>query len=57
MNNRTLINNDKWDIRPNPNGSGLHICVTEDKGFFHFGIKLIGKIMRIPLYFLLRRQM
>ncbi len=53
---RTLRNTDKWDIRPNPNGSGLNICVIEEKGIFNFGMNLIGKLARIPIHLFLKRK-
>lgn len=45
----------KLDIRPNPNGSGLNICVIEEKGLVVFGMKLIRKIARIPLMLFFRQ--
>jgi len=55
MMNHTQKTNGKWDIRPNPSGNGLNICVIEEKGIFYFGINIIRKLVRIPLLFL-RRQ-
>jgi len=56
MVNQTLKNNGKWDIRPNPNGIGLNICVIEEKkGIFYYGMDLLWKLARIPLYILFRR--
>lgn len=55
MVNRTLINNDKWDIRPNPTGRGLNICVIEEKGILFFGFNIIRKLARIPIYLFFRR--
>jgi hypothetical protein len=54
--NRTLRNNDKWDIRPVPNGRGINICVLEEKGFFYFGMNLIGKLVQIPINLLIKRK-
>ena len=54
--NRTLRNNDKWDIRPVPNGRGINMCVLEEKGLFYFGMNLIGKLVQIPINLLIKRK-
>lgn len=56
MVNLSLRNSHKLDIRPNPNGSGLNICIIEDKGLVYFGMNLIRKIARIPLYLFFGRK-
>jgi len=57
MVNRTLINDGKWDIRPNPNGAGLNICVIEEKrGVLYCSLNLLWKLARIPFYLFLRRK-
>jgi len=54
---QALGNNDKWDIRPNPNGNGLNICVIDEKkGLFYCGLNFLWKCARIPLYLFLRRK-
>ena len=45
----------KLDIRPNPNGSGLNICVIEEKGVVFFSMKLIRSIASIPLLLFFKR--
>ncbi len=50
-----LRNSHKLDIRPNPNGTGLNICVIEEKGVVFLGMKLVRKMMRIPLALFFRR--
>lgn len=51
-----LKNSHDLDIRPNPNGHGLPIYVIEEKGIVIYGINLIRRLLRIPLYFLLRNK-
>lgn len=51
-----LKNSHNLNVRPNPNGHGLPIYIIEDKGIISYGINLIRRFLRIPLFFLVRKD-